>query len=477
MTDATATNISQAGTGSHDGNLGEFARQCQPRPRLGQSAGPSLVALLWTLSQLGACGGTGTHSESSSADQSSGASTQVESEDATPSQQDDDSSEKSAGDSSSDPSVSPEDEGSTPSDDSDDQGEDTGEDEGDASSEGTADDDTSSAESESGSDDEGSESTGDDPITPAELVDRLDFERFKDNIATLADFESRHWSQQGNRDAIDWLQEQLESYGYEVERHPYNYQGTTMESVYATKVGTTRPDEMYIVSGHMDSINLGSGGNTFAPGANDDASGTSLVLEAARVFAGDDVETDISIRFILWNNEETGLNGSSAYVRDRRGLQGQEDPAGSGEYPEPKWLGVIQHDKILFDHGLPPGPDQIEGADIDIEYQRRSDFADQSQTLAELLFEGNVEFAESYPSEVSDDMNNTDSKPFQDDCPSVSVRENRRVAEIGKGSDPHWHQPTDVFETFSEADFRLGYNTIQTTVGTLAKLALIGREH
>ena len=28
-------------------------------------------------------------------------------------------------------------------------------------------------------------------------------------------------------------------------------------------------------------------------------------------------------------------------------------PAGSGRYPEPKWLGMIQHDMMLFDHGMP----------------------------------------------------------------------------------------------------------------------------
>jgi len=57
-----------------------------------------------------------------------------------------------------------------------------------------------------------------------------------------------------------------------------------------------------------------------------------------------DVKTDVSIRFILWNNEETGLNGAHAYVDQRAALQGKEDPAGSGKYPEPKWLGMIQHD-------------------------------------------------------------------------------------------------------------------------------------
>ena len=79
-------------------------------------------------------------------------------------------------------------------------------------------------------------------------------------------------------------------------------------------------------------------------------------MELARILNAPDVRTERSIRFALWNNEETGLNGSRAYVEQRRGRQGLEDPPGSGRYPEPRWLGMIQHDMMLFDHGAPrPG--------------------------------------------------------------------------------------------------------------------------
>ena len=114
--------------------------------------------------------------------------------------------------------------------------------------------------------------------------------------------------------------------------------------VYCTKVGAARPDAMYILGAHMD-------GHGFGEAADDDASGTALVMELARILSAPDVETAVSIRFALWNNEETGLNGSRAYVEQRRERQGLEDPPGSGRYPEPRWLGMIQHDMMLFDHG------------------------------------------------------------------------------------------------------------------------------
>ncbi|MEO8184858.1 MAG: hypothetical protein ABI895_39120 [Deltaproteobacteria bacterium] len=67
-------------------------------------------------------------------------------------------------------------------------------------------------------------------------------------------------------------------------------------------------------------------------------------------------------------------------------------------------------------------------------------------------------------------MTNTDSMPFMDLIPAISVRENERGAQIGAGWDPHWHQPTDVFRTFSDKDFRLGLNAAQTTLAALAQL-------
>ena len=293
-------------------------------------------------------------------------------------------------------------------------------------------------------------------------VTSLDFDRFKDNIRVLSDFGDRTQGSPSNIAAGLWLETQLKAAGYVVQRHRFTYNGQPRDSIYATKVGTRFPDQMYIVSAHMDG--RGGGG-----AANDDASGCSLVLEAARALAG--LPTAVSVRFIFWNNEETGLNGSTAYVSQRRPLQGIESPLGSGVYPEPRWLGIIQHDQILFDHGLPPQPNQIPSADIDVEYQASTTFALQSQQLANALRTGNQTYSTRYPAQVGSNMNYTDSVPFQNYTATVSVRDNQRVAEIGNGSNPHWHQPTDLYTAFSEDDFQLGFNAVQMTLGTVAELA------
>ena len=56
----------------------------------------------------------------------------------------------------------------------------------------------------------------------------------------------------------------------------------------------------------------------------------------------------------------------------------------------------------------------------------------------------NEKYATDYPAAVGPHMTNTDSTPFMDLVPAISLRENERGTQIGSGWDPHWHQPTDV---------------------------------
>jgi len=360
------------------------------------------------------------------------------------------------------------------------------------------------------------------------LVDRLDLERYKAIIKALTHFGDRREGTGRNREAVDWIEAQLKSYGCaNIERLKYNYQppaaaisatqrGDTRspepatavgggrprgfrahtgvnkdpnaqpdlklreldsepatpgprEEVYCTKVGVTHPNEMYIISGHMDGIGWGEA-------ANDDGSGTALVLELARVLTSPDVETDRSIRFILWNNEETGLDGSRAYVDQRMELQGKESPPGTGRYPEPTWLGMIQHDMVLFDHGMPRedgtvSKEQRPEADINIEFQANSKLSARSQALAWALEQANEKYATDFPATIGSHMTNTDSTPFMDATPAISVRENERGTQIGNGWDPQGHQPADLYTTYSDKDFRLGLNAAQTTLAATAELA------
>ena len=357
------------------------------------------------------------------------------------------------------------------------------------------------------------------------LVGRLDLEKYKSTIKGLTAFGDRRQGTDRNRAALAWIEAQLRSYGCaDVSRLQYTYfptdaqrpsgpavaraadatvgggryrgvrvatgvnvdptkqpdeklralnsqpsVGGPREEVYCTKIGARHPDEMYIVGAHMD-------GHGWGEAANDDGSGTALVMELARILSAPDVKTQRSIRFVLWNNEETGLNGAYAYVAQRAALQGREQPAGSGRYPEPKWLGMIQHDMMLFDHGMPKpdgsiAKEQRPEADVNIEFQMTAKAAAGAQALAWEFYAANEAYATDYPAAVGPHMTNTDSTPFMDLIPSISLRENERGREIGAGWDPQWHQPSDVYATYSDADFRLGLNAAQTTLGAIGRLS------
>jgi acetylornithine deacetylase/succinyl-diaminopimelate desuccinylase-like protein len=288
------------------------------------------------------------------------------------------------------------------------------------------------------------------------VVGRLELDRYKAHIKGLTQFGDRMQGTQRNRDAIDWLEKQLRSFGYtNVERHKFMSASGPLENVYATKIGKTTPGEAYIVSAHMD----GRGGGE---AADDDGSGCAVVLELARVLGMPDIQTNRSVRFIFWNNEEFGMDGSGTYALERAPLQGKA--------AEPKWLGIIQHDMMMFDHGMPPGPKQSPNADINIEYQKSSSMAAESAKLAAVLQAANRLYAQ-YPATIGANMAGTDSIRFEDLVASVSVRENERITGIVRGSNPHHHEPTDRYESYGEEDFRFGFNSAQTTLGALGQLA------
>ena len=373
-----------------------------------------------------------------------------------------------------------------------------------------------------------------DPIR--DLVSRLELESYKATIRGLTQFGDRRQGTERNRRAVDWIEARLQAVGcentqritYTFDPEPrsprprsavaeadlttptggdvgrngsgpggssiYGYRNRTgvnrnleaqtdlrirqlnleqpvngeRQEVYCTKVGTTYPHEMYIIGAHMD-------GHGVNEALNDDGSGTALVLELARIFNSPDVETERSIRFVLWNNEETGLNGSGAYVEQRRALQGIENPPGSGRYPEPRWLGMIQHDMMLWDHGAPRADGTVSSeqrpeADVNIEFQSASELADESMRLAFLFKAAADAYNTDYPATVGPHMTNTDSTPFMNIVPSISLRENERGAHTGAGWNPTWHTPLDVWATFSDEDFRLGLNAAQTTLAAIAQL-------
>lgn len=133
------------------------------------------------------------------------------------------------------------------------------------------------------------------------------------NITTLLqEFENLGVKTTGsaaNTNALNWLKAKYQSYGYsasQITEDPFTFGSTSSKNLIITKTGTLYPNIFVIICGHYDTIT--------GPGVSDNGSGTSIILEAARILK--DIPTDYSIKFIHFSGEEQNLQGSSHFVNN-----------------------------------------------------------------------------------------------------------------------------------------------------------------
>ena len=128
--------------------------------------------------------------------------------------------------------------------------------------------------------------------------------------------ETRNWGLEGNNIAADYIESLLNSFELPVTNQYFNELG---RNVYAVKTGTEYPDQYFIIGAHYDDcgyLYCQPDSSSDAPGADDNASGTSAVLEAARILSNYDLK--YSVIFALWDEEERGLLGSRVFADSAR---------------------------------------------------------------------------------------------------------------------------------------------------------------
>ena len=145
------------------------------------------------------------------------------------------------------------------------------------------------------------------------LMDEVSIENLTNTVQHLQDYERRQWSTNQAYEAGQWIYEQFESLGLDVEEFPFDYEGNpSSPNIIATQWGTKYPDKYIVCGSHYDSERSGHGGQE-APGADDNATGVATVLETARILSEHNFE--YSIIYCAFSAEEIGLIGSEAYAK------------------------------------------------------------------------------------------------------------------------------------------------------------------
>ncbi len=150
--------------------------------------------------------------------------------------------------------------------------------------------------------------------TISNIVSNINADSVEYFIQSLQDFQTRFLFA-NNRDSVSsWIKYQFLRFGFtDVKLDSFQYQGTWQTNVVATLTGTVLPENYYVFGGHHDSYSSGDP-YTFAPGADDNASGTAAILEVARAIMQSGYQPKSTIKFITFAAEEYGLWGSKHYA-------------------------------------------------------------------------------------------------------------------------------------------------------------------
>ncbi|NIA20494.1 MAG: M28 family peptidase, partial [Anaerolineaceae bacterium] len=246
----------------------------------------------------------------------------------------------------------------------------------------------------------------------------------------------------GNQECRLYLQDQFTSYGYTV-----TTQGI-YDNVVAELTGSSRADEIYIIGAHYDTTT-----GVSRPGGDDNGSGTSAILELARVLS--QYEFAATIRLIGFNTEEDGLKGSGDYVNNVVAAGGENV------------VGMVSMDMILRpqndnDLGLP--------VDLDIGCPNSADdlawvgrFVDASaEYVPELAIDPTTPFTSNWGS--------SDHQPFANAGYAAFLTIENSVDEIRGGSNSYYHRSDDFSDGAAGAAYDYGFATdvTQAIAATLA---------
>ncbi len=287
-----------------------------------------------------------------------------------------------------------------------------------------------------------------------EIIQQVDEENLRAHICALQSREGGEFcNSEGSRfscdgaaidRALEYAQQYFDKLGLKSERVPFSLSCRVglSHNIEAILPGT-ESQQSVLITAHLDSFTYSAGSGSSAPGADDNASGSSAVLEAARILS--QYKFKHTIRLVLFTGEEQGLVGSRAY-------------AGKLASEGVQILGVFNMDMIGYD------------SDSNGAFEIHSGTRESSVRLADLL----VQTLQTYEIKLAPEVlevgatNRSDHASFWSrGYPAVLVIED---SEYGETDDfnPYYHSTAD---TVDKLDLSYAKRIAQAVIGAAAQLA------
>lgn len=142
-----------------------------------------------------------------------------------------------------------------------------------------------------------------------ELISRVSADSVLATIQRLQAFSTRYATTDSCRAAVNYALQRMQAYNCDTV-FTHSWQTGYAPNGIGVKYGRSNPRRIYALCAHID--NTSPQAPTLCPGADDNGSGSAVVLEACRVLA--DCEFENTFHFLIFTGEEQGLLGSEAWV-------------------------------------------------------------------------------------------------------------------------------------------------------------------
>ncbi len=159
--------------------------------------------------------------------------------------------------------------------------------------------------------------TIDNPDGVNALLDEINSSNLSSTVNTLGNYNNRYYTQQSGVDAANWIKDKwssISSSRSDISVEAFNH-SWAQPSVIATITGTTNPDEIIVIGGHLDSINGSNPSSGRAPGKDDNASGIAIATETLRAIVASGYKPAKTVKLMGYAAEEVGLRGSKAIAQ------------------------------------------------------------------------------------------------------------------------------------------------------------------